>query len=231
MTNETITEPRSLKDAAVTQRFLNAPSDATFADLFRVFCPKLVAFFSARGCALIAEDLAQEVMLTVHRKAGQVREHSLFLGWLFRIARNAISRHYARQTREVDTVDLAEIPEGLVAVSPRNGGAPAFEFNHWMDFLDDREKETLTLRFVEEWEYHEIAAAQNIPIGTVQWRVFNAKRKLAPVLKRAEGSDGAQAAKRSSLGSEGRPQRAARSAAVGRESLTRRMQYVESKAA
>jgi DNA-directed RNA polymerase specialized sigma24 family protein len=36
----------------------------------------------------------------------------------------------------------------------------------------------MTLRFVEEWAYHEIAAAQAIPVGTVKWRVFNAKKKL-----------------------------------------------------
>lgn len=39
----------------------------------------------------------------------------------------------------------------------------------------------MTLRFVEEMEYHEIAAVQ-VPIGTVQWRVFNFKKKLAPYL-------------------------------------------------
>ena len=189
MTNQTITGPRFLQDTAVMQRFLDSPDEATFADLFRLFSPKLVAFFRARGSALIAEDLAQEVMLTVYSKAGQVRDRALFRAWVFRIARNAISRHYTNRTREVDTVDLSEVPEGLVAVSPRNGGAPAFEFHRWMDFLDCREKETLTLRFIEEWEYHEIAAAQNIPIGTVQWRVFNAKRKLAPLLKRAERTE------------------------------------------
>jgi DNA-directed RNA polymerase specialized sigma24 family protein len=48
-----------------------------------------------------------------------------------------------------------------------------------MKFLDAQERETMTLRFVEEWEYHEIAAAKAIPIGTVQWRVFNSKKKLA----------------------------------------------------
>ena len=37
----------------------------------------------------------------------------------------------------------------------------------------------MKLRFLEDWEYHEIAAAHNIPIGTVQWRVFNARKKLA----------------------------------------------------
>lgn len=40
----------------------------------------------------------------------------------------------------------------------------------------------MTLRVVEEWEYHEITAAQAIPVGTIQWRVFNSKKKLAPHL-------------------------------------------------
>jgi RNA polymerase sigma-70 factor (ECF subfamily) len=186
MTNETNTGLRSLQETAVVQRFLLSPDEATFTDLFRIFSPKLVAFFMARGSAPIAEDLTQEVMLTIHRKAGQVRDHRLFLAWVFTIARNTLSRYYARQTRKVETVDLSELPEGLTSVSPEYGGALAFEFNHWMDFLDHRDKEVLTLRFVEEWEYHEIAAAQKIPIGTVQSRLFNAKRKLAPLLKRAE---------------------------------------------
>jgi RNA polymerase sigma-70 factor (ECF subfamily) len=185
MANETIAGPGSLKDTAVMQRFLDAPNETTFGDLFTVFSPRLVAFFRARGCAPIAEDLAQEVMLTVYRKAGQVRDHGLFRAWVFKIARNALSRYFSRRTREVGTVDLSEVHESLAAISPRNGGGIAFEFNGWMHFLDTREKEALTLRFVEEWEYHEIAAAQKIPIGTVQWRVFNAKRKLAPFLKRA----------------------------------------------
>ena len=58
-----------------------------------------------------------------------------------------------------------------------------------MSFLDSREQEALTLRFIEEWEYHEIATAKAIPIGTVQWRVFNAKRKLAPILRRLASRD------------------------------------------
>lgn len=226
MTNQTITRPRSFEDTIVTKTFLDAPGEATFGDLFRFFCPKLVAFFRARGCALIAEDLAQEVMLTVYKKAAQVRDRALFQAWVFRIARNTLSRHYTRQTREVDTVDLSKVPDGVIAVSPRNGGAPAFEFNTWMGFLDSRERDTLTLRFVEEWEYHEIAAAQRVPIGTVQWRVFNAKRKLAPLLKpvvRSESLDGARPAP---LNSE-----AALSPSAARESLTRHTRHVQSKAA
>jgi len=51
-----------------------------------------------------------------------------------------------------------------------------------MGFLNPREREVMMLRFIEQWEYHEIAAAKAMPIGTVQWIVFNAKKKLAPRL-------------------------------------------------
>ena len=57
-----------------------------------------------------------------------------------------------------------------------------FEFLRWMALLWSHEREIMQLRFIEAWEYHEIAAEQAVPIGTVRWRVFNAKKKLAPHL-------------------------------------------------
>ena len=186
MSTEAVANKNSLHEAAVTERFLDAPNEETFAELFKAYTPQLVAFFRGRGCQVAAEDLAQEVMFTVYRKAEQIRDRSLFRAWMFKIARNTLSRHFGKQAREVDTVDLADVPERLVAAGNKGAGTPAFEFNHWMAFLDSREREALTLRFIEQWEYHEIAAAQSIPIGTVQWRVFSAKRKLAPYLKRVE---------------------------------------------
>jgi RNA polymerase sigma-70 factor, ECF subfamily len=183
MSHESIANQRFLHEVAVAERFLETPNEGSFADLFRTFTPQLVAYFRARGCDVaLGEDLAQEVMLTVYRKAEQVRDRTLFRAWLFKIARNTLCRHYGKQTREVETVDLADSADRLVAASHKPAGTPAFEFLHWMAFLDSREREVMTLRFIEQWEYHEIAAARDIPIGTVQWRVFNAKKKLAPYL-------------------------------------------------
>ena len=183
MNNQTIANERLFHEAAVTQKFLEAPNEDSFSDLFNIFSPQLVAFFRARNCELaLAEDLAQEVMLIVYRKAEQIRDRTLFRAWLFKIARNALCRHYGKQTREVETIDLADVTDRLAAASHKPAATPAFEFQHWMAFLDSREREVMKLRFIEQWEYHEIAAAQAIPIGTVQWRVFNAKKKLAPYL-------------------------------------------------
>jgi DNA-directed RNA polymerase specialized sigma24 family protein len=162
MSNQPIPNERFLHEGAVTDKFLDAPSDDSFADLFTMFTPQLVAFFRARNCGReLAEDLAQDVMLTVHRKAWQVRDRALFRGWLFKIAKNALCRYYSNQTRAVDTVNLEAAGERLAA-NHEPAGTPAFEFFHWMAFLD--------------------TTAQATPIGTVQWRVFNAKKKLAPHL-------------------------------------------------
>jgi RNA polymerase sigma-70 factor, ECF subfamily len=183
MNNQPITIETSHREGAVTGNFLDAPNETTFAELFDTFTPQLVAFYRRRSCELsLAEDLAQGVMLTVYCKAGQLRDRALFRAWLFKIARNALCRHYGKQTREVEIVDLDDATDRIAPANSKPAGTPAFEFRNWMAFLDTHEREVMTLRFVEQWEYHEIAAARATPIGTVQWQVFNAKKKLAPYL-------------------------------------------------
>ena len=183
MNNESIAIDRSKHQESVTERFFDIPNERSFADLFRVLTPQLLAFFRTRGCgAAVAEDLAQEVMLTVHLKASQLRERKLFRAWLFKIARNALSHYYRKQAADVQTVDLADVADRLAA-SHMPAATPAFEFRRWTAFLNSREQELMRLRFIEQWEYHEIAAAHAVPIGTVLWRVFNAQKKLAPYLK------------------------------------------------
>jgi RNA polymerase sigma-70 factor (ECF subfamily) len=109
----------------VTERFLEQADEDSFTDLFRTFSPQLVFFFRRRGHETgVAEDLAQEVMLTVYRKVGQLRDHKLFRAWLFKVARNAACRHFAQRSRQVPTVDLTDVIEVLPAAN-RNPFAPA----------------------------------------------------------------------------------------------------------
>lgn len=170
---------KEMQESEIVELFLRQSDESSFEAVFRVFWPQLVSFFRRRGFENdIAEDLAQEVMVTVYRKAGQLRDHKMFRAWLFTVARNAASRHFAQRMREVPTLDVTEISGVLPAPSCSPLG-PASEFNEWMKFLDAPEREVMTLRFIDEWEYHEIAAAQAIPVGTAKWRVFNSKKKLA----------------------------------------------------
>src|SRR5258706_11932370 len=128
MISQPISNERFLHEAAVTETFLKALNEDSFTELFNIFTPRLVAFFRARNCELaLAEDLAQEVMLIVYRKAAQIRDRTLFRAWLFKIARNALCRHYGKQTREVETIDLADATDRLAAASHKHAATPAFE--------------------------------------------------------------------------------------------------------
>jgi RNA polymerase sigma-70 factor (ECF subfamily) len=180
MIKSTIANGRPLREVEAAETFLRSPNDESFTELFLTFTPRLVSFFRSHGCGVdLSEDLSQEVMLKVYRKAAQLRDSTRFRAWLFTIARHALHHHYGKHSPEVVTIDL----QNIVDTRTTPVGPSAFEFHHWMTFLESNEREALTLRFVEEWEYHEIAAAKAIPIGTVQWRVFNAKKKLATRLK------------------------------------------------
>jgi RNA polymerase sigma-70 factor (ECF subfamily) len=179
MINSTIVSDRPRREVAATETFVESPNEESFTELFLTLTPQLVSFFRSRGCARdLSEDLSQEVMLTVYRKAAQLRDRTRFRAWLFTIARHTLYRHHGKHSLEMVTIDLQNIVDTTKPV-----GSSAFEFHRWMTFLESNEREALTLRFVEEWEYHEIAAAKAIPIGTVQWRVFNARKKLATRLK------------------------------------------------
>jgi DNA-directed RNA polymerase specialized sigma24 family protein len=81
----------------------------------------VVASFRSRGHEkAVAEDLAQEVMITVYRKAGQIRDRTLFRAWIFKVARNTACRYFAKLTREVPTVDMADVNGPSQCSGPAN---------------------------------------------------------------------------------------------------------------
>jgi RNA polymerase sigma factor (sigma-70 family) len=169
-----------MNDLAVLYNFHQSPNDETFTELFNTFTRQLISFFRGHRCKSDeAEDLAQEVMLKVCLKASQLRDCKAFRKWLFRIAKNALCEHHRKQKRRIETVTLEGINQKRITTGHRAAGSRAFEFLHWMAFLDARESEIMKLRFLEHWEYHEIAATKAIPIGTVQWIVLKAQKKLA----------------------------------------------------
>ena len=60
MSNDSTPIDRSVREERVIERFFEAQNEVSFADVFRIFTPQLLAFFRARGCApAVAEDLAQ----------------------------------------------------------------------------------------------------------------------------------------------------------------------------
>ena len=166
-------EPESAERDAIA-RFLKSPSEATFRDLFLQLCPKLLNYFRLRGCEpSVAEELTQDVMLTVYREIRSLRDQELFRPWLFKIARNGLLQEIRKRGRRIELVELVGDVTALPAVETDS------RLMLWMSWLEPAERQVMIMRYVEELDYAEIALALDIPLGTVQWRIFNSKKKLA----------------------------------------------------
>jgi RNA polymerase sigma-70 factor (ECF subfamily) len=165
-------------EQGVIDDYLQSPGEDTFRRLFVTLAPRVLAFYRARGCdPQMAQDLAQEVMLKVYEQSSALRQREAFRGWLFRIVRNERLQQLRRLGRTVPTVrlNMDEHENGGEAKDPLAGA----RFHQWMQALEPDEREIMIFRYVDGLEYHEIAEALQMPTGTVQWKVFHSKKKLA----------------------------------------------------
>jgi RNA polymerase sigma-70 factor (ECF subfamily) len=174
-----------VEEKQAIELFLQTRTEESFCDLFEWVYARVRRYYLLRGLeTAIAEELAQNVMLIVYRRAGDLREDELFHGWLFKIAKNEMLGHWRQQRTRSDLVKFEPFSEDLTErLTTETEEALHSNFAEWMRYLDPPEREIVILRFVEELSYEELAGALGIPIGTVKWRLFNAKKKLSSVIK------------------------------------------------
>jgi len=179
-------EPKERADVAA---FLSTRSDAAFNRLAHSLFARLIRYFSIRGLAAeTAEELAQDVLMIVYRKAEMLRNTEYFYGWFYKIARNQHLQYIRQQKRDAELVDLDRLPPPC-ELRPATESSKGGEFLDWISALEPDEQQIMILRYVEDLTYEEIATALAIPMGTVKWKIFHAKIKLTYVLRQMrEGS-------------------------------------------
>jgi len=173
-----------LEEKQAIELFLETRTEESFCALFESFYARVRRYFLMRGLeTTIAEELAQNVMYIAYQRAGEVREKGLFNGWLFKVAKNEMLRHWRHQRTRREIVEFEPLSEYLAEMlTTEMETARNSDFADWMSYLEPAEREIVILRFVEELSYEELSTALSIPLGTVKWRLFNAKKKLASVI-------------------------------------------------
>lgn len=171
-------ESPSFDDAALS-RFLESGGEEAFRRLCDGMSPRLMRYFRVRGCdCSSAEELTQDVLFTIYRRASSVRDQALFRGWIFKVAKNALLQKWRKARTAPECIRLesldGHLPESCCITPGLDAG-----FTDLVASLGPEDRELLTLRYVDGLEYNEIATALDIPVGTAKWRVFNCKMKLS----------------------------------------------------
>jgi RNA polymerase sigma-70 factor (ECF subfamily) len=141
-----------------------------------------------------AEDVVHDAFIAVVERVDQFRaERGSLVAWLVTMVRNLALDRARRRTRRAEIVD-AELrheppppvldPEQISWIERERAAVRAA-----MDKLSASQRETLEIAFFEGLSYPEIAARENVALGTVKSRAARALGALRAALDGAIDAD------------------------------------------
>lgn len=156
-----------------------------FIALFEFYAPRLKAQAMRYGVSAdVAEDIVQEAMLSLWRRAGQFDPaRGSASAWVFTIATNARIDRMRRDKRLANAVEVD--PESpLLAVDPAEAsGLDSARLARLMAELPEEQRRILHLSFFSDVPHSEIAKRLGLPLGTVKSRIRLAITKLRQALR------------------------------------------------
>lgn len=168
------------------KRIARSRDREAFEELFAYYGPRLKTLMMRAGLETpAAEDLVQEIMLTVWSKAALFdAERGTVSAWVFRIARNArIDRLRRRGAPPLDIAGL-EIPSDEPGADKTVADEQSRRrVTEALTCLPAEQMEVIELAFVRDLSQSEIASKLSIPLGTVKSRMRLAYQKLRDALE------------------------------------------------
>jgi RNA polymerase sigma-70 factor (ECF subfamily) len=136
-----------------------------------------------------ARDAVQEACVSAWRQVPRLRERDRFDSWLAQILVNACRAHLRRQRRtDVREIAVDESGDGPAQPGFSTGGhgeqiAEVEAIRRAFERLDPDVRTLLVLHYQEEQPLAEIARVFKAPVGTIKWRLSNARKALDRALE------------------------------------------------
>ncbi len=135
------------------------------------------------GDADAAEDVTQDAFVRLQNALGGFRADAELSTWLYRVTLNLCRDHMRRRRRRTEVpLDAITHHAESVASDPARTvalGRARQAIEAAIARLPEDQREVVTLRFVAELRYKEIARVTGLPEGTVASRVFRALQRLS----------------------------------------------------
>jgi RNA polymerase sigma-70 factor, ECF subfamily len=131
-----------------------------------------------------AEDVQQDVWLSVYRRIGELADAGSFRTWLFRVTRHRAIDLLRKRKRERDLLESAaeEITEMVEADDGETTSIDDATLQRALAGMPPPQREVLLLRYRDDLSYAEIAVVVGCPIGTVRTRLHHARKRLNAIL-------------------------------------------------
>jgi len=124
-----------------------------------------------------AADLTQQTFFLWASKGDQLRDRSKAKSWLFTtLYREFLGRH--RHEVRFPKVELDEVREEEMSIWPNINALDSAMVLQTLNEVEEPFRATLTLFYLKQFSYHEIAEILDIPIGTVMSRLSRGKAML-----------------------------------------------------
>jgi RNA polymerase sigma-70 factor, ECF subfamily len=134
-----------------------------------------------------AEDLAQEVFVKLWGALPRYDGRARLSTWIYAITRNAAISALRARRRSFSMSDPAVLAEaeGVAAApvaEPENAA-----LRRRIEALPDRQRQAITLYYLDERPVDEVAAMMGLPVNTVKTHLHRARASLAEALGAAAG--------------------------------------------
>lgn len=131
-------------------------------------------------------DLTQHTFYTWKIKGGQLRDASKVRSWLFTTLHRAFLQTRRRESR-FPHFELHQVDGELPAISAHEGQElDSADVLNALAKVDELFRAPLTLCYLEDYPYKEIAATLDIPLGTVKSRISRGILQLKALLTAPE---------------------------------------------
>ena len=157
-----------------------------FEELFELYQPRLKYYVRRLDSNSETDDILQDIWIKVFRKIRKLKENNSFPVWLYRIARNEVFGKFRQNEKFVELPQEQELTEH----SDDNHEFSAEDAEHLHNALNKIQpyhREVLTLSFIEQMTYQQIAEIVGCNIGTVRSRIFYAKQSLRKEMESNNG--------------------------------------------
>lgn len=157
---------------------------AAFIALFEFYAPRIKSQTMRFGMdESVAEDVAQDAMLALWRRAGQFDAgRGTASAWVFTIATNARIDRMRRDRHLAASVALAG-DEPAMSGDEADYATDAARLDGIVSALPAEQRRIVQLSFYRDMPHAEIASRLGVPLGTVKSRIRLAMTKLRQALR------------------------------------------------